>query len=60
MNETEKRAIEYIKNTGGNPEVAWFDEDHDPIGPMLRNQLIEAGLIRIVDSKIELIALCQK
>lgn len=55
MNETEKRAIEYIKNTGGNPEVAWFDEDHEPIGPMLRDQLIKAGLIRIAGDRIELI-----
>ena len=58
MNETEKRAIEYIKNTEDNPKVAWFDEDHEPIGPMLREQLIKAGLIRIVDGKIELV-LCK-
>ena len=55
MNETEKRAIEYIKNTGGNPKVDWFDEDHEPIGPMLRKQLIKEGLIRIVGDRIELI-----
>ena len=38
MNETEKRAIEYIKNTGGNPEVAWFDEDYEPIYPSEKRQ----------------------
>ena len=53
MNETEKRAIEYIKNTGGNPKIEWFDDDHEPIGPMLRNQLIKDGLIKIVEGKIE-------
>lgn len=55
MNETEKRAIEYIKNTGGNPKIERFDDDHEPIGPMLRNQLIKDGLIKIVAGKIELI-----
>lgn len=55
MNDTEKRAIEYIKNTGGNPKVSWFDEDHDPIGPMLRKRLINANLIRIVGDRIELV-----
>lgn len=59
MNETEKRAIEYIKNAGGNPKVSWFDEDHEPIGQMLRDQLIKEGLIRIVGYRIELIP-CQK
>jgi hypothetical protein len=42
-----KEALEYIRNTGGEPEVAWFDEDHAPIGPELRRDLTKAGLVKI-------------
>ena len=40
-----KRALEYISNTGGSPNITQFDEDHEPIGPMLREQLKDAQLV---------------
>lgn len=40
-----KTALEYIRNAGGAPEVAWFDDDHEPIGPNLRADLGRAGLV---------------
>jgi len=42
------RALAYVRNAGGSPEVTWFDEDHEPIGESLRNDLLKANLIRIV------------
>ena len=38
-------ACEYIRNAGGSPTIAHFDEDHEPVGPMLREELKEAGLV---------------
>lgn len=35
-----KRAIQYVINTGGNCTVAIFDDDHEPIGPMLRKEIM--------------------
>ena len=43
MNTLHRRAIEYIRNAGGSPEVAWFDDDHEPIGPQLRADLRKDG-----------------
>lgn len=40
-----ERALEYISNTGGSPNITQFDEDHEPIGPMLREQLKDAQLV---------------
>ena len=37
--------VEYINNTGGSPTVEQFDEDWEPIGPMLRRDMLVAGLI---------------
>ncbi len=44
--------LDYIKNTGGNPSVAWFDDGWDPIGPVVRADMVDAGLIAIEDGKI--------
>ena len=46
--------IEYIKNTGGKPEVGWFDEDWEPIGPLVRNDMERAGIISIKNGHIYL------
>lgn len=46
MNLNLQQAIQYILNSGGAPEVSWFDEDHEPIGPKLRNDLINGGYAR--------------
>jgi len=40
-----KQALEYLRNTGGSPTIAQFDEDHEPVGPILREKLKEARLV---------------
>lgn len=45
MNDNLKNALQYIANTGGHPKIEWFDDDHEPIGPMLRADLLRAGLV---------------
>ena len=52
MTEQQERAIQYIKNTGGNPAISWFDEDHEPIGAILREDLKSNGLIVEFNEKI--------
>jgi hypothetical protein len=52
MTSTQQKAIQYIENTGGNPSIEWFDEDHDPIGPTLRDNLKTNGLIVEHNGKI--------
>ncbi len=44
--------IEYITNTGGSPTVGQFDDDWEPIGPMVRKDLLEEGMITVVDGTI--------
>ena len=42
-----KRLCQYIRNTGQRPlEVADFDEDNSPVGAMLRERMVTAGLIK--------------
>lgn len=54
MNESLKKSIEYIKNTGGNPKKEWFIEDHCPIGEDLLCDLLTEKLIIIKDGRITL------
>lgn len=35
-----QRALQYIHNTGETATVEQFDEDHEPIGPLLRKDLV--------------------
>lgn len=39
------RYINYMKNVGGKIKIDYFDEDWEPIGPELRRNMKEAGLI---------------
>lgn len=39
MNSFEKKALEYVHNAAGNATVAVFDDDHEPIGPRLRQAI---------------------
>ena len=52
MNERFQKYLDYIDNTGGHPTIAEFDEDWEPIGPMVRRDLEAAGLIETVGDKI--------
>jgi len=47
ISELHLNALRYVRNAGGSPEVEWFDDDHDPIGPDLRRDLLEDKLITI-------------
>lgn len=46
------KAWQYLGNVGGDIEVASFDEDHDPIGPRLRELLLSKGIAEIRDGRI--------
>jgi phage terminase large subunit GpA-like protein len=50
------KAVAYLTNVGGDIEVASFDEDHDPVGPTLRERLLARGLAEIRDGRIYNIA----
>jgi len=52
------RYISYIKNTGGSPRVKQFDDDWEPIGPVVRRDMLRAGLITV--SNVQEIQLTKK
>lgn len=46
MSDHLKRYVDYIKNTGAVPlPIGQFDDDWEPIGPMVRRDLVTAGLV---------------
>jgi len=56
MKEHLQKYVQYIKNTGRVPlRVDWFDDDWDPIGPKLREQMVAEGLITIQEDGIRLV-----
>lgn len=40
-----QKALDYIAHTGAYPTVEKFDEDHAPIGPRLRKEMVAVGLL---------------
>lgn len=51
-----RRYVEYIDNTGQRPlACSAFDEDWEPIGPQIRRDMIEAGLIEEYDGWLMLL-----
>jgi hypothetical protein len=45
--------LKYIKATGKNPlPVQMFDEDHEPIGPTVRKDMHEAGVVIVYEGYI--------
>jgi len=36
--------LEYIDNTGGSPTIEQFDEDWEPIGPLVRSDMVLSGV----------------
>lgn len=48
--------IDYIKNTAQVPlKVEHFDEDWEPIGPIIRPKMVTEGLITIDEDGIRLV-----
>ena len=54
MNPYYQKYLDYVTNTGGSPTVDQFDEDWEPVGEMVRNDLVAQMLITISDNIIEL------
>lgn len=56
-NEHLQQFVEYIKNTGldGKLTIEQFDDDWEPIGPMVRRDMQIAKLITIWNGKITLV-----
>ncbi len=48
-------ALEYLENVGSDIRVNQFDDDFKPIGPSLRSQLNQKGLIEEFDGWIGLV-----
>lgn len=48
--------LQYVKNTGGNATVAGFDDDWEPIGPMLRKDLMPTYIVEDLNGKLHLTA----
>lgn len=56
MAEHLQKYLDYIRNTKRVPlKTEWFDEDWDPVGPMVRSQLVEAGLITVESDGIRIV-----
>lgn len=45
--------LKYVVNTGGNADVAQFDDDWEPIGPMVRKGLMPTYMVE-QDGKLAL------
>lgn len=54
MNTLHRRALDYIRNSGGSPKIEHFDEDHEPVGPALRKSLRDADLTFERDGEVHL------
>lgn len=46
--------LQYVRNTGGNATIATFDDDFEPIGPMVRKELMPAYIVEQPDGKLAL------
>ena len=53
MKPYDKQVLQYIVNTGGNVNIAGFDDDWEPIGPKLRSDLMPRYIIE-VNGKLQL------
>ena len=40
MRQDLKKYLEYVRNTGGQATINNFDDDWEPIGPMVRQEII--------------------
>lgn len=46
--------LKYVQNTGGNATVSGFDDDWEPIGPMLRKELMPTYIVENPDGRLAL------
>lgn len=55
MNSNVRDALQYLINTGESVNAAQFDDDHEPVGPMLRQDIAayvridKAGILKLTD-----------
>jgi len=49
-----QRYLDYIRLSGGKPSITWFDEDWEPIGPIVREEMVAQGLISEVDGHLQI------
>lgn len=42
-----RQALQYVKNTNGGASIANFCEDLEPVGEMIWDQLLAAGLVDV-------------
>jgi hypothetical protein len=49
-----RQAIQYVRNTAESVTIAQFDDDHEPIGPKLREEIIPLFVIPGPDGKLKL------
>ena len=49
-----KQYLDYVVNTGGNASVAAFDDDWEPIGPMVRKELMPRYMVVGPNGKLAL------
>lgn len=54
LNAFQVRALEYIRNTGYTATVLIFDEDHEPIGAMLRGSLMPEFMVEGEGGQLQL------
>jgi hypothetical protein len=54
LTDAQKQALVYIVKTDHTATVTGFDEDHDPIGPMLRADLSPRYLRASADGRLRL------
>lgn len=46
--------LQYVVNAGGNATIATFDDDFEPIGPMVRQELMPTYITEQPDGKLAL------
>lgn len=47
LTDMQLKALQYVENTDGGATLDAFNEDHDPVGPLLWNALLARGLVRL-------------
>lgn len=50
-----QQALDYLRNVGGDIDLATFDVDHEPIGPSLRAQLAGLGAAEEREGRVYLV-----